>query len=107
MEKNKVIPCKHRLYWIEFPDYDAEIKAYREIAHSGIGIGLNASGVYSAYYCSQTQEMTEKRVKERFFPPWNLYVIIAGITSDKQIEHEEKILREILKIGCLNKATIF
>ena len=56
-------PRNHRLYWLEFPDYDAEIKAYREIAHSGIGIGLNASGVYSAYYCSQTQQMTEERVK--------------------------------------------
>jgi FAD/FMN-containing dehydrogenase len=90
-------PSKHRLYWIEFPDYDSEIKAYREIAHCGIGIGLNASGVYSAYYCSQTQEMTEKRVKKKFFPPWNLYVIIAGITSDKQIEYEEEVLREIVK----------
>jgi hypothetical protein len=90
-------PRKHSLYWIEFPDFDTEIKAYREIAHSEIGIGLNASGVYSAYYCSQTQEMTEKRVKEKFFPPWNLYVIIAGITSDKQIEYEEKVLREIVR----------
>lgn len=90
-------PDKHRLYWIEFPDYDSEINAYREIAHAGIGIGLNASGVYSAYYCSQTQEMTEKRAKEKFFPSWNLYVIIAGITSDSQIEYEEKVLREIAK----------
>jgi FAD/FMN-containing dehydrogenase len=90
-------PQKHKLCWIEFPDYDSEIRAYREIAHSGIGIGLNASGVYSAYYCSQTQEMTEKRVKEKFFPPWNLYVIIAGITSDKQITYEEKVLRGIVK----------
>ena len=90
-------PRNHRLYWLEFPDYDSEIKAYREIAHSGIGIGLNASGVYSAYYCSQTQQMTEDRVREKFFPPWNLYIIIAGITSDKQIEYEEKVLREIAK----------
>jgi hypothetical protein len=90
-------PNKHRLYWVEFPDFDSEIKAYRGIAHAGIGMGLNASGVYSAYYCSQTQEMTEKRVKEKFFPPWNLYVIVAGITSDKQAEHEERILREIVK----------
>lgn len=88
-------PSKHHLYWMEFPDYDAEIKAYREIAHSGIGIGLNASGVYSAYYCSQTQEMTERRAKEKFFPSWNLYVIIVGITSDSQIAYEEKVLREI------------
>jgi hypothetical protein len=88
-------PEKHKLFWIEFPDYDSEINAYREIAHSGIGIGLNASGVYSAYYCSQTQEMTETRFREQFFPPWNLYVIIAGIVSDDQIAYDEKVLREI------------
>ena len=88
-------PENCRLYWIEFPDYDAEIKAYREIAHSGIGIGLNASGVYSAYYCSQTQELTEKRFKENFFPAWNLYVIVAGTTSPAQIDYEEEVLKEI------------
>jgi len=90
-------PSKHHLYWIEFPDYDAELKAFREIAHSGIGMGLNASGVYSAYYCSQTQKMTEERARSGFFPPWNLYVIIAGITSDGQIAYEEKVLRDIAK----------
>ena len=88
-------PVKHRLYWIEFPDYDSEISAYRAIAHAGIGIGLNASGVYSAYYCSPTQQMTEDRVREDFFPPWNLYVIVVGITSDEQIQYEEHVLREI------------
>lgn len=88
-------PDKHKLFWIEFPDYDAEIKAFREIGHSGIGIGLNATGVYNSYYCSQTQEMTEKRARENFFPPWNIYVISAGITSDQQIDYEEQVLREI------------
>jgi hypothetical protein len=88
-------PDKYRLFWIEFPDYNTEIKAFREIAHSGIGIGLNATGVYNSYYCSQTQEMTEQRMKNSFFPPWNLYVICAGIVSDKQIVYEEKVLREI------------
>jgi hypothetical protein len=90
-------PDNYRLYWIEFPDYDAEIQAYREIAHAGIGIGLNASGVYSAYYCSQTQELTEKRTRENFFPAWNLYVIIAGTTSAGQIEYEESVLEAIVK----------
>jgi hypothetical protein len=88
-------PERHRLYWIEFPDYDSEIKAYREVAHAGIGIGLNAAGVYSAYYCSPTQKMTEERAKEKFFPSWNLYIIVAGITSDRQIDYEEKVIREI------------
>jgi len=88
-------PENHRLFWMEFPDYDAEINAFREIAHSGVGIGLNATGVYNTYYCSQTQEMTEERVKKKFFPPWNLYVICAATTSERQIPYEEKVLREI------------
>jgi len=88
---------KHRLYWIEFKDFASEIKAMREIAHSGIGIGLNATGVYSAFYCSQTQEMTIERCKKKFFPNWNCYVILANITSDKQIDYEEKVLRQIVE----------
>ncbi len=88
-------PERHKLFWMEFPDYDSEINAFREIAHSGVGIGLNATGVYNTYYCSQTQEMTLERVKNKFFPAWNLYVISAGITSEKQIAYEEEVLRDI------------
>ncbi|MCX5885837.1 MAG: FAD-binding oxidoreductase [Proteobacteria bacterium] len=89
-------PKRHKLLWVEFPDYETEIKALRAIAHSGVGIGLNATGVYNSYYCSQTQELTLKRVKEKFFPPYNLYVILAGITSERQIDYEEKVVRAII-----------
>lgn len=87
----------HKLYWIEYKDLESQIKAMIEIAHSGIAIGLNATGVYSAYYCSQTQDMTVERCKNKFFPPYNCYVILANITSDKQIEYEEKVLQQIVK----------
>ncbi len=90
-------PDKVKLLWVEFPDYDTEIEALRKVAQSGVGIGLNATGVYNSYYCSQTQDMTLERVKGRFFPAYNLYVIIAGITSDRQIDYEEKVFREIMK----------
>jgi len=89
-------PQKVKLFWIEFPDYDSEIDGLHKIAQSGIGMGLNATGVYNAYYCSQTQEMTLKRVKEKFFPPYNCYVIISGITSQRQMGYEEKVLKEIV-----------
>jgi hypothetical protein len=88
-------PLKHRIHWMEFPDYESEIRAYRAVAHAGIGIGLNASGVYSAYYCSPTQELTEQRAAGAFFPPFNLYVICAGIVSEGQLDYEEMVLREI------------
>jgi hypothetical protein len=86
----------HKLLWVEFKDLDTQLKAMREIAHSGVGIGLNATGVYSAFYCSQTQEMTVQRCKEHFFPDWNCYVILANTTSDQQIAYEEKVVRQII-----------
>ena len=90
-------PEHHRLHWLEFPDIDSQIKALRETAHAGIGIGLNATGIYNVYYCSATQEQTLKWVNEQFFPPYNLYVISMGITSDKQLAYEEKVIRTIAK----------
>jgi hypothetical protein len=36
-------------------------------------------------------------VEEKFFPPYNCYVIIAGTVSEKQIAYEEKVMREIIK----------
>ncbi len=65
-------------------------------AHSGIAIGLNATGVYSAFYCSPTQDVTIERCKKKFFPDWNCYVILANTTSDKQIDYEEKVVRQII-----------
>lgn len=90
-------PENHRLYWIEFKDFASEIKTMREISHSGIAIGMNATGVYSAYYCSQTQEMTWDRCEKKFFPEYNCYVILAGITSEKQLEYEKKVLKQIVE----------
>ena len=95
---NPPAPLKnHKIFWIEFRDFESQIHAMREIAHSGIGIGLNATGVYSAFYCSQTQEMTIERCRTKFFPDWNCYVILANTTSDKQIDYEEKVLAQIIE----------
>ena len=88
-------PKNHRLYWIEFKDLDTQIQALRDFAHAGVGIGLNAAGVYNAYYCSPTQELTLKRVTEKFFPAYNLYIISVGFTSDKQLAYEEKVIKKI------------
>jgi hypothetical protein len=90
-------PENHRLHWIEFPDLNTQINALREVAHAGIGIGLNATGIYNVYYCSATQEQTLKWVKEEFFPSYNLYVISAAATSDKQLAYEEKVLKKIVE----------
>jgi len=89
-------PPNVKLLWVEFPDYDSQIEALNKIAQAGIGMGLNATGVYNSYYCSQTQEMTLDRVKGKFFPPYNCYLIICGFTSPKQIVYEEKVFRKII-----------
>ncbi len=89
-------PKRYKLLWIEFPDYETELKALREIGHASIGQGLNATGVYNAYYCSQTQDQTLERVENKFFPPYNCYVIIGGVVSEKQIQYEENIVRDIV-----------
>ncbi|MCX5896027.1 MAG: FAD-binding oxidoreductase [Proteobacteria bacterium] len=89
-------PPRVKLLWVEFPDFDSEVAALHKVAQSGICIGLNATGVYNAYYCSQTQDMTMERIQNKFFPPYNLYVIICGITSEKQMEYDEKVFREIM-----------
>jgi hypothetical protein len=89
-------PKNYRLHWIEFPDLDSQIQALRDVGHAGIGIGLNATGIYNAYYCSATQELTLKRVKENFFPDYNIYLISGNYISEKQLEYEEKVLRKIV-----------
>jgi len=89
-------PELHRLYWIEYKNLASEIKALREVAHSGIGIGLNAAGVYNCYYCTPTQEHTIKRFKENFFPPYNIYIICTGITSKKQLDYADKVIKKIV-----------
>jgi len=41
--------------------------------------------------------MTLDRVKNKFFPPYNCYVIIEGTVSEKQIEYEEQVVRDIIE----------
>ena len=89
-------PDQVKLLWAEFPDYDTQLDALDKIPKAGIGIGLNATGVYNAYYCSQTQEMTLERLEKKFFPAYNCYMIILGNTSGGQIQYEEKIFRELV-----------
>lgn len=85
-----------KLLWAEFPDYESELAALQKIARSGIGFGLNATGVYNAYYCSTTQDMTIERLRTKFFPAYNCYLVIAGFVSKQQLEYEEQVFRDII-----------
>ena len=90
-------PKRHKVFWFEYPDAERLKKGVSEIACSGIGIGLNITGLYNTAMCSRTKEEAEKRMKEKFFPPNSGYVVIAGISSERQMVYEEKVLRHIIK----------
>jgi len=90
-------PKRYKLFWFEYPDMKSLIEGISKIAGSGIGIGLNVTGPYNAPMCSRTLEEAEKHVKEKFFPTYSGYIVIAGISSEKQIKYEEKVLKKILE----------
>jgi len=90
-------PEKFKLHWMEFQDIDTQIRALRELGHAGVGIGLNATGIYNVYYCSATQQQTLKWVADKFFPAYNIYIISGGFTSEKQLAYEEKVIWAVAK----------
>lgn len=89
-------PDLHKIFWFEFPDMETEVEALYQIGQSGIGIALNATGVYNAFWMCATQELSEKRERENFCPPFLVYAVLAGITSEDQLAYEEKVLRAIV-----------
>ena len=91
------LPRNHRIYYIEYPDMDSMNEALYEIAHSGIGTHLNgASNGWNSAMTQRTEGLAEKRWQEGFFPKHLVYVVIAGISSPRQIEYEEKVLMDIV-----------
>jgi FAD binding domain-containing protein len=90
------VPKNHRLIWVDCPDLDTQMEILSRTCHAGVGIGLNSAGVYSSFYCAPTQELTEKWQKEKFFPAYNVYFVTAGVTSEKQLDYEEKVFRHIV-----------
>jgi len=69
-----------------------------EIAHSGIGTHLNtAMDAWNAYFTQPTQELSEKTFREGKWPKNFIYVVLAGISSQRQLDYEEKVLRLIVK----------
>jgi hypothetical protein len=90
-------PKRHKVFWFDYPDMETLLEGTLKIARSGIGIGLNVTGTYNATMCSRTLDEAEKRVKEKFFPPYSGYLVIAGISSERQMEYEAKVLKKIVE----------
>jgi len=91
------LPERHRIHWIEYPDFDSEIEGMHQIAESGIGSHINGTDTaYHCFYTQPTEELALKRYNEGFFPDYLVYVIISGISSERQIDYEERVLKQIV-----------
>ncbi len=88
---------RHKVFWFDYPNMKSLVEGVAKIARSGIGIGLNVTSHYNAMMCSRTLKEAEKRVREKYFPTYSGYIVIAGISSEKQIRYEEKVLRKIVR----------
>ncbi|MFC1969537.1 FAD-binding oxidoreductase [Chloroflexota bacterium] len=92
------LPANHRIYYVEFSDIESMNEAFYEIAHSGIGTHLNgASNGWVTSMTQRTEELAEQKWREGFFPRHMMYVITAGISSPRQLEYEENVLKDIVE----------
>ena len=92
------LPENHRIFYIEYPDFPSMETGMYEIAHSGIGTHLNtAPDAFNAFNTQPTQALSEKTFREGMWPRHLIYVVLAGISSQRQLEYEEKALRLIVE----------
>ena len=92
------LPRNHRIFFVEYPDFKTAESGMYDIAHSGIGTHLNTiPDAFNAFNTQPTQELTEKTFKEGKWPKNLIYVILAGISSPRQLDYEEKVLRIIVE----------
>lgn len=94
---NPRLPENHRIFFIDFPSWDAMSKAMYEISHEGISTHLDsAMDAWNCYFVTPHQEESERLFREKFFPKLFIYVVLAGISSSRQLDYEEKVLRQIV-----------
>ena len=92
------LPKNHRIFYIEYSDFPSMQEGMYEIAHSGIGTHLNTCmDAWNAYLTQSTQALSEKTYREGKWPKNLIYVILAGISSQRQLDYEEKALRIIVR----------
>jgi len=89
------LPARLKICWFEYPDLDSLVEGLRRMASSGIGVGLNGSTWYNSLMCSYTYAEAIERKKEDFFGLTG-YIALLGVSSERQLAYEEKVLRQIL-----------
>lgn len=92
------LPANHRIYYVEYPDIESMNEAMYQIAHSGIGTHLNgASNGWVTAMTQPTEEQATQKWREGVFPRHLIYVITAGVSSPRQLEYEENVLKDIVQ----------
>jgi len=100
-EKRVILPKdKFRWYLIKLPSEEKVIEAIYEIGRSEIGYAVHH---FCAYYmntwwaksCEEYWRTWEEGYFQKLHP--SLAVCLAGLTSPKQLEYEEKILKQIVE----------
>lgn len=86
---------RHKIFWFEYPDLASMEKAMLRLARSGVGIALNGTGEYDAMMCSYTIDEANERSKGYFGIMG--YIVVAGISSERQLAYEEKVVRHVVE----------
>ena len=85
---------RHKVLWFEHPTVAAITEATARMASSGVGIALNITGNYNSMMCSYSIEEANQRSKEYFGITG--YIVLAGVSSEKQLAYEEKVVKQIV-----------
>ena len=92
------LPANHRIYFVEFKEWEDMYQFFYEVSHNGIGSHMNlCNDTFNSFNTQPSLEETEKKFKEGYFPKLLVYVILAGISSNKQLDFEERVLMDIIK----------
>ena len=92
------LPANHRIFFVEYPDFKSMEGGLYDIAHSGIGTHLNAiPDAFNAFNTQPTQARAEETFLAGKWPKNMLYVVLAGISSARQLDYEEKVLRLVVE----------
>lgn len=92
------LPANHRIYFVEFKEWEHMYQFYYEVSHNAIGSHMNlCNDTFNSFNTQFTFEESEKKFKEGYFPKLLVYVILAGVSSTRQLDFEERVLMDIIK----------
>jgi len=99
--KTKLPHDLHRCYMFKFPSYRRLVDALYEIGRCEVGYAIHSITPHQAagWYCRSNKQFFQLYFGEKYFHKWAplLLVHIVALTSRKQLEYEEKVLKQVVK----------